>query len=294
MQVYATAIQSDIALPLELPENGEVRQHVELSAAIPAHLKKSITCGFPFFQSHGRHIFLYSDREFDGSAMGQPWCYEVQDVVRFYWLGGERKIYYAIGRHGDAGLLAFWFVHLLLPFYFTLEGVYDFLHAGAVEVEGKPILFIAPSMGGKSTMTEYFINKGHALISDDKVSTYIDGHTFMVAGSHPYYRPYRKFEELGHRVDNFITGCKPIHGFYVLRKGVADAEIAVDTVKGFAKFELLLPNYFYMFSYLKPERLQYLAGMLSTIRMFVVHVPWDTGRLAEVHAVICAHSKELQ
>lgn len=176
----------------------------------------------------------------------------------------------------------------------TLENMYDFLHAGAVEVEGKPIFFIAPSMGGKSTMTDYFIKQGHPLISDDKVPTFIQDGKFMAVGSHPYHRPYRKFEELGYRVNDFTTDFKPIHVFYQLEGADENADIKIEEIKGFAKFDALLPNYLYMFSYLKPKRLKYLSSMLNSIKVFHVKVPWDMERLGEVHDVICNHCKEIK
>ncbi len=291
MIVYGTKIKSDIDFPLDLSQETETRYEVELSSKVPSEFKKSITCGFPWYWAHGRKVYLYSDREFDGSEVGQPWSYEVQDVVTFYWVGGERKIYYALAEKGDANLLSFWFIHLLLPIYMTLENMYDFLHAGAVEVEGKPIFFIAPSMGGKSTMTDYFIKQGHPLISDDKVPTFIKDDKFMAVGSHPYHRPYRKFEELGYRVEKFTERFKPIHAFYELEGVEGDAEITIEEINGFEKFDALLPNYLYMFSYLKPKRLKYLSSMLNSIKVFHVKVPWDMERLGEVYDMICEHSR---
>lgn len=293
MTVYGTKIKSDIDFPLDLSHETETRYEVKLSANVPDVLKSAITCGFSLYWAHGRKVYLYSDRVFDGSEARQPWCYEVKDVVRFYWLGGERTIYYELGEKGDANLLGFWFIHLLLPLFMTLENMYDFLHAGAVEVEGKPIFFIAPSMGGKSTMTDYFIKQGHRLISDDKVPTFIDDGKFMAVGSHPYHRPYRKFEELGYRVENFTAHFRPIHAFYELEGVKGDADITIEEIKGFAKFDALLPNYLYMFSHLKPKRLKYLSSMLNSIKVFHVQVPWDMERLDEVHDMICSHSKEL-
>ncbi len=294
MTVYGTKIKSDIAFPLDLSQETETRYEVELSSKVPTELKKYIICGFPLYCAHGRKVYLYSDREFDGSEVGQPWCYEVQDIVMFYWIGGERTIYYELNEKGNANLLGFWFIHLLLPLYMTLENMYDFLHAGAVEVEGKPIFFIAPSMGGKSTMTDYFIKQGHPLISDDKVPTFIQDGKFMAVGSHPYHRPYRKFEELGYRVEKFTTEFNPIHAFYELEGVEGDADITIEEIKGFAKFDVLLPNYLYMFSYLKPKRLKYLSKMLNDVRVFHVQVPWDIERLGEVHNVICNHSKGIE
>jgi hypothetical protein len=294
MTVYGTKIKSDIDFPLELSHETETRYEVELSSKIPVELQGSITCGFYLYWAHGRDVVLCSDREFEGSDMGQPWCYEVKDVVTFYWIGGERSIYYGLGEKGDASLLGFWFIHLLLPFYMTLENMYDFLHAGAVEVDGNPILFIAPSMGGKSTMTDYFIKQGHPLISDDKVPTFIADGKFMAVSSHPYHRPYRKFEELGYRVERFTTSFKPIHAFYVLERVKGDAEITIEEIKGFAKFDVLLPNYLYMFSHLLSQRHKYLSQMLSTIRMFRVCVPWDKEQLVEVHDRVCEHSRSIK
>ena len=294
MTVYGTKIKSDIDFPLDLLHKTEVRYEVELSSKVPAELKKSITCGFYLYWAHGRDVILYSDREFDGSEIGQPWCYEVQNIVKFYWIGGERTIYYELGEKGDVNLLSFWFIHLLLPLYMTLENMYDFLHSGAVEVEGKPIFFIAPSMGGKSTMTDYFIKQGHPLISDDKVPTFIQDGEFMAVGSHPYHRPYRKFEELGYRVNDFTMDFKPIHAFYELEGVKGDADITIEEIKGFAKFDALLPNYLYMFSYFKPKRLKYLSSMLNNIRVFHVQVPWDVERIGEVHKQIVEHSKEIE
>ena len=291
MTVYGTKIKSDIDFPLDLFHETEVRYEVELSSKVPVELQNAITCGFAFYWAHGRKVYLYSDRVFDGSEAGQPWCYEVKDVVRFYWYGGERTIFYKLDDEGTDNLLGFWFIHLLLPLYLTLEDMYDFLHAGAVEVEGRPILFIAPSMGGKSTMTDFFIKQKHPLISDDKVPTFIDNGKFMAVGSHPYHRPYRKFEDLGYRVKYFTADFKPIHAFYALESAEGNAEISIDEIKGFEKFDALLPNYLYMFSHLRPKRLNYLSKMLNNIKVFRVNVPWDMERLGEVHDTICDHSK---
>ena len=293
MIVYGTKIKSDIDFPLNLSQETETRYDVELSSKVPSELKRSILCGFPLYRAHGRKVYLYSDRLFDGSDAGQPWCYDVEDVVSFYWVGGERTIYYVLHKEGNAALLGFWFIHLFLPLYMTLEGKYDFLHAGAVEVEGKPIFFIAPSMGGKSTMTDYFIKQGHTLVSDDKVPTFIQNGKFMAVGSHPYHRPYRKFEELGYRVEDFTAAFKPIQAFYELEGVEADAKISIAEIKGFAKFDVLLPNYLYMFSWLRPERLRYLSQMLNEVQVFHVKVPWDMDRLAEVYDVICEHSRKM-
>jgi len=294
MKVYGTQINSDIVLPLDLPTDTATRGVIDLIAHAPDELIQSVGHASPFYFAHGRDVYLHSDCEHNQFKAGQTWCYEVKGVVRFYWLGGEPVIYYELDEKGTIELLAFWFIHLMLPLYFTLEDKYDFLHAGAVEVDGKPILFIAPSMGGKSTMTDYFIRQGHTLISDDKVATFSEDGQFMLTGSHPYHRPYRKYEDLGYRVDHFIKIFKPIHTIYMLEAADAEADIDISEVVGYKKFDALMPNYLFMFSHLKSQRLAYLAAMLNQIRLFQVTVPWEMERLGDVHDVITKNAKGLE
>ena len=85
---------------------------------------------------------------------------------------------------------------------------------------------------------------------------------------------------MGYRVKNFSTGFKPIHAFYELEGVDGDAEITIEEVKGFAKFDVLLPNY--------------LSKMLNDVRVFHVQVPWSMERRGEVHQQIYEHSKGIQ
>ena len=90
MIIYGTEIISDICFPQDFSLGTAARYTIKLSSKVPAKRKSAITCGFPFYQAHGRHVYLYSNRDLETSEKGQPWCYEVKDVVRFYWAGGER------------------------------------------------------------------------------------------------------------------------------------------------------------------------------------------------------------
>jgi len=289
IQAYGTRIYSDRKLNIDLHESPIFSHELELRSGCPIsvqYLQEYIPLGI----SHGRELAIHTDRPFSKSQQHQPWCFEVKDVVSFYWISGERSIYYELGTSGNDSLLTFWFLHIFLPLYFTIEDKYDFLHAGAVEVDDKPILFIAPSMGGKSTMTDCFIKQGHTLISDDKVATYYDDDKFFSVPSHPYHRPYRQYEDLGYHISNYSRDAKPIHAFYSLDSASKDAEIIISEIIGYKKFEILLPAYLYSFPFLKPMRLKYLSKMLDFIALYRVHVPWDIKRLDEVHDAICQHS----
>ena len=61
---------------------------------------------------------------------------------------------------------------IVAPIYFSINHTYNFLYAGATEIDGKAIAFMASSFAGKSTLTNYFIQRGHQLITDDKMATY--------------------------------------------------------------------------------------------------------------------------
>jgi len=289
MFVYGTKINCDIEFPLDFPKNQSSRYQLNLSSPPPYDLIHSITCGLPLYRSHGREVYLYSNQVINGSTKNQPMCYEVKNVLRFYWRGNDRNIYYSLDQYGNAKLLGFWFVHLFLPLYFTFENMYEFLHGGAVKVDGKSIIFLAPSMGGKSTITDFFIKKDTTLISDDKIPTFIQNNQFMVAGSHPYHRPYRKFEELGFHTGNFLTSPSKIHIFYSLKRESPDGKIHIKEINGFQKFNTLLPNYLLMFDFHKEKRLNYLTRMLNQTPVYQLQIPWNIERLEEVYHIICTH-----
>lgn len=294
--LYASHIESDrLLFPQSTTASGtETTPLYTLKLLEYQHKNQyqNLEIGTTFYSSHGRDLMLYSDRKFAKRVKGQPWCFEVKNVVRFYWISGQTTIHYKLADKANSELLTFWFTHIFLAVYFTLEEMYDFLHAGAIEIDDKPILFIAPSTGGKSTMTDYFIKQGHGLISDDKVPTYIEDKQFIAVPSHPHHRPYRRFEDLGYRVDNMFNHPKPIHAFYSLVKN-DNNEVTITEVNGYKKFATLLPNYLFSFSYLRTQRLQYLAEMVNNIPLYEIKRPWDMDRLSDVHDAIVQHSRQL-
>lgn len=295
MIVYGTKIKSDISFSLELSREAETRHEIALSSEVPDALKKAINGSNFIYMSHGRSVYLHSDRLIDGSSkVEQPWCFEVKEVVRFYWHGGERTIYYELDEKGDADLLAFWFIHQLLPVYMTLENMYYFVHAGAVEVEGKSILFIAPSMGGKSTLTDYFIQQGHPLVSDDKVPIYTEEGRWMAVGSHPYHRPFREYEVLGYRAGNFAQVSSPVQAFYLLEKRGAEEDIAIEEIRGLKKINQLLSQCPYALGANRSRHMRYVTNMPVGLGVFSVKIPQNIERLGEVYEAIIQHHKRGQ
>lgn len=247
-----------------------------------------------FFNNQGRDIDLYTDRELSRTVSGQSWAFNVEGVMTFFWESGSSTIHYIIQKNFTSQLLEYWSLHTLLPIYFTVEENFDFLHAGAVEVEGKPILFVAESFGGKSTMTDFFIKKNHPLISDDKVGILKKDGVYCVVSSHPHHRPYRKAEDLGYFIKNMATYSKPIHVIYELEGTDANADIIISELHGIEKFKTLRLSSQVNLEFLRNQRFSLLADIARMIPIYKVEVPWDYNRLNDLHDAICQHCKDIQ
>lgn len=255
--------------------------------------KKKLTHKWTFYNNQGRDIDLYTDRELSDTVKNQLWAFDVKEVVTFFWKSGSSTIYYMPQKYFNHDLLEYWSLHTLLPIFFTVEEVYDFLHAGAVEVEGKPVLFIAESFGGKSTMTDFFLHKGHALISDDKVGIVKKNETYYAVPSHPHHRPYRKSEDLGYFVQNMVFAPQPIYAMYKLHRIDPGGEITINEIKGIEKFKNLRLSSQINIEFLKAKRFEHLTDLGRYVPMFEVNVPWDIERLDEVYDSIQKHIKYL-
>lgn len=254
-------------------------------------LEKNYKYEMTFFNNQGRDLTLYADREFARTKPGQFWAFEVKDVVTFFWHSGELVLSYIPQKLFTPALLEYWSLHTVLPIFFTIEESYDFLHAGAVEAAGKPILFVAESFGGKSTMTDFFMKQGHTMVSDDKVAAYENDGSFFAIPSHPHHRPHRAMEDLGFFVQNIASKHKPVHAIYELEKSDADAKIEITQINGVEKFRSLRHASEMNLFFLKAKRFEFLMKMANVVPVYKVTVPWNLKRLEEVYGFICQHSE---
>jgi len=245
-----------------------------------------------YHQNQGRNVFLTTDRSFDENVDKQMWSFIVEDIVTFIWEKGSSIIYYDKSQNTNIILLEYWFLHTLLPIYFTVERKYEFIHTGGVEIDSQPVLFIAPSYGGKSTLTDYFIQQGHAMITDDRVGLYDTSQNIKCVSSYPYHRPYRKMEDLGQKVENFITEDTDLHVIYVLESVDANDEIRFTRLKGIDSFKVLRYNFDFTLPLNKARSFELIAKIASKVPIYKLSIPWDLDRLNEVYARICQHSKE--
>ncbi|MEM9149501.1 MAG: hypothetical protein AAGB19_03490 [Cyanobacteria bacterium P01_F01_bin.3] len=301
--LYGVDVQSDVQLfPQSAADIASTAPDDSISLALQSEsgaLEQSDNArrwGPPtfFHDVHQRDLLLYSEGDLGNGQPGEERHLEIQNLLAFTWRVDDPRLTYRWLRDEEAdSLLGFWFVHIVFPLFLTLERRYDFMHAAAVEFEQRIIMFIAESTGGKSTMADYFLKQGHALVSDDKVATFFhDGQVFG-APSHPHHRPWREYEVLGKPVSNFASGALPIRAFYLLEQDEPDTAVEISAVSGFRKFESLLPNYMYDFEFLQKQRLAWLGQLADQSGVFRVRRPWDLGRLHEVYDAICRHARKL-
>lgn len=294
MILYGTKVHSDLPFPLRLPTVGDTRYEIDLRHDSAENLMENIRCGSFLYTTHGRRVFLYSDRLLDVPIPGQPYCYEAERIVRFSWRHGERTVRYELLEEGNADLLAFWFIHLFQPLYMTFERLSVFFHSGAVEIDGAAIAFIAPSTGGKSTMTDCFLEHGHSLVTDDILPIWLEDDYVVCAPSFPYHRPFRAPETLGYPTDNYKTNFRPLKALYVLEKGDANSATVIDPLRGYRKFEALKKSgLVYTFDFMTLSHNGILASLLNYVKVFRVTRPWNMSRIDEVYREIRRHAQNL-
>ncbi|MEP5570011.1 MAG: hypothetical protein ABJN62_19380 [Halioglobus sp.] len=246
------------------------------------------------YTAHGREVQLTSDSISGESFTGCQWRFQVEGIVSFYWFGGAHNITYILHENGTDSLCAFWFIHIFLPLFLTLERDYDFIHAASVEVEGRPVLLIAPSMGGKSTLGDFFLSKGHTMLSDDKVATFCYEHQYWAIPSHPHHRPYREFEVLGQYIENYAQQSGVLQAIFLLEQCDLGCSTFIKEISGFKKFEQLMPNYLFEFSFLQERRLRWLSALADQVPVFQVNRPWGLERLEETYTAITAECRLLR
>ncbi|WP_428356409.1 hypothetical protein [Methyloprofundus sp.] len=224
------------------------------------------------------------------TGAGSQWALEIAQVLTLYWSIGSHTLHYQPEAQFTPERLRFWVCHTLLPLKFALEKRYEMLHVGAVEVAGRPIFFSAESFGGKSTLTDYFIQQGHALYSDDSLAIFQQHDTFYTVASYPFHRPYREPEVLGYPVENVARQSKPIYAGYVLEAVAADAVVSITTLEGIEKFKAFHFSGFIDLGFFKAHHFQLRAELAKAIPVYKVTIPWQIERLGEVYAKIVAHN----
>ena len=238
----------------------------------------------------GRKARYLAQQDFsDSTATGSPWALEIADVVTLFWSINSAEIYYEAKHQFTPDRLRFWVCHTVLPLKFALEKQYEMLHVGAVEVAGRPIFFSASSFGGKSTLTDYFIQQGHALYSDDSLALYPQGEQFYAVASYPFHRPYREPEVLGYPANNVAREAKPVLAGYVLEKVAKGDAITITELKGVDKFKAFHLSGFIDLGFFKTHHFEVRTAMANAIQVYKITIPWELSQINKVYDSIIVH-----
>jgi len=240
------------------------------------------------YQDHsGRKVCYCSHEPFvETKGYQVEWAMEIKDVVTLSWYPHAKEIRYEKAKEFTPERLRFWVYHTFLPLLFEMEKLYHILHVGAVEVSGKAVLFMAPSFGGKSTLTDHFLKAGYPLLADDTLAIEEKNGTYRAIASWPFHRPFRTPETLGYETENFVREALPIGAVFLLEKAEADSPVKLRPVKGIEKFKALHQGSFIPIEFLKERTFAFKSGLAQQVDLFKITVPWDKDRLCEVEEEI--------
>ncbi len=275
---------------IDLPELQHDAAITENSIVVKVMQREKIPAVFslyrPWVPLSGQQGRYFAKSPFEEADENFAWGLELKDVLTLIWEPEEQIIYYIKGEHYSAQRLEFWIYHTFFPMSLELNRVYHFLHVGAVRVQNRTLFFSAPSFGGKSTLTDYFIQQGATLISDDAVGIEKKEDTYVAVPAYPFHRPYREPEELGYPVEKFAEKIQNIDAIFVLQKEDKRADVVIKEVKGVEKFKALYHAVFIEFPFRKKERFTFFSQMAQAVTVYRISIPWDLKRLEEVHKAI--------
>jgi len=220
------------------------------------------------------------------------------------WLSSNR-IQCQVSKEVSDDLLRYWILQQILPLFLLLKGSCEFLHGMAVSsfpVHGGPgqlssfsdcTAFLGQSHAGKSTLLNYYLSRGHALITDDHLALSREDYT-KVWPSIPFYRPYRAAEDLGLPAEAYSPDLVALRRIYLLNPVAADADPQIKLLTGMDAITALFPSLHYSLHNVKmpdlfplvEDRFRGLADIARRVPIARLYVPRSLERLPEVYDFI--------
>jgi len=244
-----------------------------------------------FETNQNRNIYLRIKENSDNIFSSTKFIFVVEDIVSFVCDIKTNQIDYIIDLNCTNELRKYWLTHVLLPLYLTLKSKYYFLHAGSVSIDAQATLFMGDSYAGKSTLTNHFLEKGHPLVSDDKLGTYFINDQFFCQPSHPYHRPYRAVETLGKKANNYCKTSLKIGFIFWIVPVDATEDIKIKELKGLEKFKVLRYATEMDITLNQKKRFQYISKFANALNIYEIKVPRDMKKLDDVYSEIVTHIK---
>jgi len=258
----------------------DVKEHTD-----PALLHEYNTV-LPWVSLSGQQGRYFAKSAFEKADQNFSWGLEIKDQLTLVWKPKTRSILYVKQKNYSPKKLRFWIFHTFFPMAMELNQTYHFLHIGAVKLQGRTFFFSAPSFGGKSTLTDYCIQQGATLISDDALAIDKKGEKYYAIPAYPYHRPYREPETLGYPVEKFAKNAQSIDVVLLLQKASPDAKVIIEEVKGIEKFKAFHQSIFIEFPFRKQERFAFFGKLAQSVPVYTITIPWDLKRLDEVYQAI--------
>ncbi|MGI2325477.1 MULTISPECIES: hypothetical protein [Methylococcus] len=193
----------------------------------------------------------------------------------------------------DRDMARYWVINFVLPVFLLLNGRFEIFHGSAVDIGNGGVAFLAESMGGKSTLANFFVRQGHALLSDEHLGI-VQQQGFCVVPSVPYIRAFRMAEVLGDPVERFAPQPLPLRAIFLLDLGEEPARVVPLTDGGVlaalaGKCHLSRKLNFLNFT---KERFSRLAELAEAVPVAKLCVPRDLSRLPEVYETVLSHLGE--
>ena len=293
---YGLKIQTSTRLPVLLPGSGGTGTSLSLSIEQGDKKKmRPLSYEAPLITLHGKTIRLSSDLplSFPISSKKRCWKLEVGNEFLFDWRNISNKVRaWYFTSEPDLFKLAFWLLHTIIPVYLILKGTSLFLHAAAIEFDKKAILFLAPSQGGKSTLADIFVQRGHRLLSDDKIRLHLTGSRCLAFPSYPYLRRSRKNENLGDFTESFSNEPLYVSTFYELNFVNPQNKCEIIPLSGLHKFEVFKRSYLYQPVSISIKEGELLMHLAKHYKLYQIKLPKNVKKLSAVYNTIVSHIEQ--
>ncbi|WP_318011853.1 MULTISPECIES: serine kinase [unclassified Mesorhizobium] len=258
-RAYGLVVSSDVALP-------------ELTPTAPATPDLEIAVGpidFPDGASHGATAF-----RFEATRQYLSW-----QAVGTFMISDGRRIDVDPAPGIDDPLLAFPLLGPVMALVLHRRGLLV-LHASAIAVDGKSVIFMGDKGAGKSTTAGAMIRAGHRLITDDVVALDLSdpGRPMILPGfpqlklaadaagairlEQAEVRPqvHPQIDKAQHRLhDGFAAEAVPVSRIYVLERG---ERAVISQLAGVAALPAIIK-----FSYITRFGRQALTGDLAAAHL---------------------------
>ena len=233
------------------------------------------------YRLSNQEAFYYAKSSFE--TKNEPVALEIKNIIILYWDSKNRNIFYQKKENYSSNRLRFWIFHTFFPFIIEKEEIAHTLHVGSVVIKNRATLFTAPSFGGKSTLTNYFLKQNHKLISDDNLSIKEIDNNFYAIPSYPFYRPYRKVESLGEYSTNFAQKPKRIETIFKLKRVASKEKVEIREIKGVEKFETTIYMSFIQLPFQTKRRFVFFTKMANALKIYEITIPWDKRELPNIY-----------